>query len=459
MLLAGAAWQAGAQTTVDLTRQGKLGTGTVLPAQCAAGQVFFKTDAPAGANVYACTTLNVWTAMGVSSAGDGIVVNGNTIAVEDAVVPMYYTGAGAPTITCVMGRDFYIDTAAGNLYFCKAAGQWQGASSVGHTHAAADIVSGTLSTNLMPAAVVLNSQANSYTAGQRQSVSHDGNNAGLRLVPVAGDPANAQDGDVWYNLATNTFRKHQAGAVADWGTGTGGSGSSFDPNDTTTFWMIEEFPPSGVSNSYVGTNGWSVANFYGGCSQVFEHSFTNRPGVLDLQANGSNAGCSVTLDGLFPSLAALAWKAKWSWSADSAYSTSNFVARIGIGNAANTNTTPTDGVWARLQAGSDSTWKYELYSGGTLIGTVDSGVAYNAAYLYTAQYRGDGAKWYVTLSANGGAFPTEKSICPSGCDLNGTLPTVAMGPFATILLSSTLDGATKRLYLDRFSMQITGVSR
>ena len=459
MLLAGAAWQAGAQTTVDLTRQGKLGTGTVLPVQCAAGQVFFKTDAPAGANVYACTSLNVWTAMGVSSAGDGIVVSGNTVAVEDAVVPMYYTGAGAPAITCVKGRDFYIDTTAGNLYFCKAAGQWQAASSVGHTHAAADIVSGTFSNNLLPAGVVINSQANTYTAGQRQSVTHDATNAGLRLVPAAGDPANAQDGDVWYNLATNTFRRRQAGAVADWGTGSGGGGSSFDPNDTTTFWMVEEFPPSGVSNTYIGTYGWAVANFYGGCSSVFEHSFTNRPGVLDLQANGSNGGCSATLDGLFPSLAALAWKAKWSWSADSSYTTSNFTIRIGIGNAANTNTIPTDGVWARLQAGSDTTWKYELYSGGALVGTVDSGVSYTAANLYTAQFRGDGAKWYVSLSTNGAAFSTEKSICPSGCDLSGTLPAVAVGPFASVLHSATLDGAAKRLYLDRFSMQITGVSR
>jgi len=70
----------------------------------------------------------VWTAEGVPSAGNGIVVSGNAIAVEDAIVPMYYAGAGAPTITCTTARDFYVDTAAGNLYFCKATGVWQLAS-------------------------------------------------------------------------------------------------------------------------------------------------------------------------------------------------------------------------------------------------------------------------------------------------------------------------------------------
>ena len=45
VLLASGVWRLNAQTTVDLTRQGKLGTGTIVPSQCAVGQVFFKTGA------------------------------------------------------------------------------------------------------------------------------------------------------------------------------------------------------------------------------------------------------------------------------------------------------------------------------------------------------------------------------------------------------------------------------
>jgi len=344
LLVAGVVRQAGAQTVVDLTRQGKLGSGTTLPAQCTVGQVFFLSNAPSGANVYACTAQNAWTAEGVPAAGSGIVISGNAIAVEDAVVPMYYVGAGAPTITCTTGRDFYIDTTLGTVYFCKATGQWQ---------------------------------------------------------------------------------------------------AVFDPNDQSTFWMIEEFPSSNVSGTYVGTHGWAVNNVSGGCSPVFERGLTNRPGVLDLQASGANGGCSVSLDGLLPPLGSLTWKAKWSWSATSAATTANFAIRVGIGNGASTNAIPTDGIWIRLIQGTDTDWQYELYSGGALVGAIDSGVAYNADSLYTAQLRGDGSKWYVSLSTNGGAFTTEQTVCPSGCNLTGSLPGVTVGPFGSILHSATADGGVK----------------
>lgn len=70
LLLAACIRQAAGQTpitTVDLTRQGKLGAGTVLPAQCAVGQMYFKTNAPAGANVFACAA-NGWSVVGQAGA-------------------------------------------------------------------------------------------------------------------------------------------------------------------------------------------------------------------------------------------------------------------------------------------------------------------------------------------------------------------------------------------------------
>lgn len=60
ILLAASAWRLQGQTLVDLSRQGKLATGTVLPAQCAVGQIFFITNVTAGANLYACTSPNTW---------------------------------------------------------------------------------------------------------------------------------------------------------------------------------------------------------------------------------------------------------------------------------------------------------------------------------------------------------------------------------------------------------------
>jgi hypothetical protein len=69
MLLAPRAWT---QTTVDLRTQSRsvdfaaasstrpMKTGTTLPSVCSAGEMFFKTDAPVGANVYGCVATNTW---------------------------------------------------------------------------------------------------------------------------------------------------------------------------------------------------------------------------------------------------------------------------------------------------------------------------------------------------------------------------------------------------------------
>ena len=65
-------WMFG-QTTVDLRTQSKaadfgaapftrpFSTGTVLPATCTVGYMFYKSNAPAGQNLYGCTATNIWT--------------------------------------------------------------------------------------------------------------------------------------------------------------------------------------------------------------------------------------------------------------------------------------------------------------------------------------------------------------------------------------------------------------
>src|SRR5947209_7160244 len=131
-----AGYLGGQSTTIDLSRQGRLGSGAQLPAQCTVGQMFLKTGAPQGANLHLCASSNTWSVAGAYSAGTGIAITGTTLAVDDAFVPVYYAGAGAPTIDCAPGRDVYIDTNAGRLYFCAAAGQWQEVSLAGHTHSA-----------------------------------------------------------------------------------------------------------------------------------------------------------------------------------------------------------------------------------------------------------------------------------------------------------------------------------
>ena len=78
-----AAHGAKAQTQIDLRTQSKSvdfsaatstkpsKTGTTVPASCAVGETFFKTNATAGQNLYGCTATNTWTVLGAASGGGG----------------------------------------------------------------------------------------------------------------------------------------------------------------------------------------------------------------------------------------------------------------------------------------------------------------------------------------------------------------------------------------------------
>ncbi|MGI0012793.1 MAG: hypothetical protein ACREBU_05015 [Nitrososphaera sp.] len=85
--------------------------------------------------------------------------------------------------------------------------------------------SGDLAKTEQHPSTVYNDQANTYTAGAKQTVSHSATTAGLRIGIVAGDPSSTVDGDVWYNDTTKKFRCQENGSVKDLDTaGSGGGG-------------------------------------------------------------------------------------------------------------------------------------------------------------------------------------------------------------------------------------------
>lgn len=156
-----------AQTSVDLRSQSRnvdfsaaaatkpFKTGVVIPAVCNAGDTFFKTDAPAGQNLYACTATNIWTAMtGVNSnnsgpgaaevlknqiggvvtarqllTGEGTLVTQQTdtvtVEADTAVTPRYATAAVAPTGTCQTGRDTYTRVSGFPHFYGCVDGAWK----------------------------------------------------------------------------------------------------------------------------------------------------------------------------------------------------------------------------------------------------------------------------------------------------------------------------------------------
>jgi len=96
-LLAASAFADG-QTQVDLAAQSKnvdfsaalftkpAKAGTAIPSSCTVGEVFFKTDAAAGQNLYGCTSANTWSPLG--AAGTGSQLGDFAVANTSASVQM-----------------------------------------------------------------------------------------------------------------------------------------------------------------------------------------------------------------------------------------------------------------------------------------------------------------------------------------------------------------------------------
>jgi len=106
-----------AQTQIDLRTQAKnvdftaanstrpIKTGTVLPATCVPGDMFFNTAAPAGANLFVCPAANTWSAQGNLSVKSG----GITVGRENAA--NFITGAGLMNTVSDDGSEINIQSA------------------------------------------------------------------------------------------------------------------------------------------------------------------------------------------------------------------------------------------------------------------------------------------------------------------------------------------------------------
>jgi hypothetical protein len=217
-LLLAPVWNLTAQTAVNLRYQASNAdfsaasvtkphrAGSQLPASCGVGETYLKTGGATGSVLYLCVLPNTWSAIGSAAgpyvAGMGIQVAGSTISVEDAVIPMYFTGSGAPGVACVAGRDRYLDTASGRIWFCTATDHWSEAPRL--------------------------DALNTYPAGAKQTFGASADLPGVNVGAVAADPASLVDGDIWYNLTAGKFRFRESGQTKELGaTGGGGGGGAY----------------------------------------------------------------------------------------------------------------------------------------------------------------------------------------------------------------------------------------
>jgi hypothetical protein len=143
------------QTRIDMYSQAKnidfsqatstrpFPVGTTLPAVCAAGETYFKSNAPAGRNVYLCTATNTWTAIessstGMSAGGDNVYTGHNDFSSAASLRVRVMTtkpaaadcDAASKVGRVVLRRsDPALD--AGILYVCQSTGtgaEWKAAS-------------------------------------------------------------------------------------------------------------------------------------------------------------------------------------------------------------------------------------------------------------------------------------------------------------------------------------------
>jgi len=117
-------------TKATFTRPVK--TGTILPATCSVGDLFFQTSAPAGSNLYGCGSANSWTA---ESGGGSLAFDNNGTLVGSRNVLNLIGGVGVVNTISDTGTQINIqqsvDTSvipskasaqSGAMWLCSSAG-------------------------------------------------------------------------------------------------------------------------------------------------------------------------------------------------------------------------------------------------------------------------------------------------------------------------------------------------
>jgi len=279
----------------------------------------------------------------------------------------------------------------------------------------------------------------------------------LRVPNSTSLPGTCTVGDSYMDTdATTGARWYLCEATNTWAVQ--GAAASYNPMDRTVAYLRDEFTPA-VQNDgstiILGQLAWMRQN-----NPTTAYSTTNlsqsHPGILRV-TNSSSAVGAIDLGAssaatLSNPTAYANWEFQFAFRV-SAISANN-VYRMGLYNAFANN--PTDYYGLIFDGSTDTSWKVVMRaaSGSTL--TADSGVAASTANWFTMRIRSlVTGTVLVSFSTNGGAWSTEKTICASGCDVSGTMPTTTMTPFVYAYNSS----GTTSVDMDFFAMNVTGLTR
>ncbi len=382
--------------------------------------------------------------------GSGVMIAGRAIAVDDATVPRYSTGAGAPAGACQSGRDFYVDLSAKQLYFCAAADEWREASGTSW-----GAITGQIS-NQTDLSQALSSKADathSHNAGGDVT----GDLSSLTVTRIQSRPVSAAaptDGQalVW-DQAGNQWRP---------ATLSGGSGG-WDPMDETNLVLREEFCGGGTASGQVGALGWSMTTIQGtSMGPDYGPGGTNNPCTVSIGVSSTNAndGRALYLNlnvAPFHNITGRGdWEARFVWQHQDA--ATEVRTRVGLAKFNEANTlVPPNFMGVRLD--HDANWEP---AGTTLIATVCNNNAKSSCTDYDTGVTLAQGGWYklriwseqagvIKMQVNEGSVITFSNP--------PTLPGNTIDFQPVFIMGRTGGTGNRRIMAEFFAGRISGLTR
>lgn len=228
-VLASAQWRGGAG--------GFVGVGTSLPGTCTVSQLYFKTDATAGQNIYMCSASNTWTQQLNSGAGGASIALDNlaSVNVNLALLPQTSLDLGS---TAKPWRDLFLYGAGtyGTNYF-----RFTGTPTAARTITLSD-ASGTVAfTNV----ATLSSLTSIGTIGtgtwQGTAIDNTRGGTGSAFFNVSG-PASTVKTFAFPNASATVLTDNAAVSTAQGGTGLGAQSDDTMLVSNGTIWQAKAIP-------------------------------------------------------------------------------------------------------------------------------------------------------------------------------------------------------------------------
>lgn len=288
----------------EATRTRPVKVGTAVPGTCTIGDLFYDSDATAGANLFGCTATNTWTLE--TGGGGGGAISAITGGTEDAVPVGNGTTFTVKVLPSCSGAttDKLLYNSATNTFSCGA-DQSSGAPAIstvtGGTQDSVPVGNGTTFTvAVLPSCsgattdkLLYNSTTNTFSCGADQSAgspaittvtggTQDGLPVGngstftVSVVPSCSDTVNSK---LLYNSATNAFS-----CGSDQNSG-GGSAYNVGPSGALAIDTVPSPDEIDIVTSVVplkaSANIWTGANTFFGASKFSMRGGTSDPGTCD----------------------------------------------------------------------------------------------------------------------------------------------------------------------------------